>query len=435
MQRLPRDFQIFVVAVILAALALLLILSPQIRWGDWPELLLFAVLIVLASMFAIPDPRGGYFAATPILFYVLYSVHGPGAGIMIGAFAYAAGAAISRGWLPWRTLFNGAQIGISVGLGGLVFKATGGSVVNPDILSFLLPFTLAAMAHQLSNNFFVAFLFSRLRRLPLVSTWLSDMRELLLSNILSVTSAALLAILYVSVHPTVLLFYLASLPLQRWVVQLYLQQRRIYSQAIDSLVVAIDSDFPEGKGHSRRVAETAVVIARHLSLPEAELESIEMGALLHDVGMIGLDDMLDSDIHADSLRFNRLREHVQLGAEIARRLPVRGRETAETVLYHHENYDGSGYPQGLKGTQIPLGARIVGLAEAYESMLAVGSSNNRRLSPPQAVEIIKEQAGKMYDPVVVEAFMSAFGQGSLSSVASRIDTPTAKAISEPGTVS
>lgn len=434
MQKLSRDLQIFIVAVILAASAMLVLLSPQVKWEAWPELLLFGMLIILARIFAIPDPRGGVITATPILFYILFSVHGPGAGIMIGGFAFALGSAISRGWVPWRTLFNGAQIGISIGLGGLVFESIGGSLVKPEILSFLLPFTLAALTHQLSNNFFAAVFYSRLRRLPLLSTWLADMRELLWSNILSVPSAALLAILYVSVHPAILLFYLASLPLQRWALQLYLQQRSIYSQAIDSLVVAIDSDFPEGRGHSRRVAETAVAIARNLRLSDWELENIEMGALLHDVGMIGLVDVLELTTSTDPAQAGRFREHVRLGAEIARQLPGRGRNVAEIVLYHHENFDGSGYPLGLKGAQIPFGARIVGLAEAYESMLATGLARERP-SHSQAVEIIRAQAGKMYDPRVVEAFLSCLGEGSIPTIVHSAEIPTTETISRSGAIS
>ncbi len=436
MRKLPKDFQISVAATIIAASATLYVLSPQVKWEALPELLLFAALISLASMFPIPGPRGGYTTATPILFYVLFAVQGPGAGIMIASSAYAVGIAISRGWLPWKTLFNAAQIGISVALGGLVFRATGGSPVRPEIFSFLLPFVLAAMAHQLSNNFFVAVYFSRLRRLPLLSTWRSEMRDLLRgANILSVLSAALLCILYVSIHPAILLFFLVSLPLQRWASQLYLQQSAIHKQAIDSLVVAIDSNFPEGKGHSRRVAETAMVIGRQLNLLEAELETLEMSALLHDVGMIGLDDILPTTDNEDPTRSSRLQEHVRLGAEIARRIPRKGQEIAEIVLYHHENYDGSGYPLGLKEAEIPLGARIVRLAEAYESMLAVGSPHEMNPGAPQVVEIIKKQAGKMFDPTVVEAFTSAFRLGSIASAGDVVDTPPRKIIPESGAVS
>ncbi len=430
MQKLPRDFQAFVIATILVALALMLVLSPDIRWEEWPELLLFVVLIALSSMFTVPNPRGGAVSATPTLFYILFTVYGPGAGVLIAGTAYAVGAAVSRGWVPWRTFFNGAQFGISAAVGGAVFKAAGGSTVKLELFSFFLPFALAALAHQMSNNFFVIFLVSRLHRSPLLSTWISEVKDFLWTDILSVVSAAFLAILYVSVHPAILLLYLTFLPLQVWALHLYLQQRRLYAQAIDSLVVAIDSNFPEGRGHSRKVAETAVAIARQMNLSDQKVENIEMAALLHDVGMIGLDDVLQSSEVVESRSIERLREHASLGAKVALELPRRGSEVAEIVLSHHESYDGTGYPQGLQGEQIPLGGRVVALAEAYESMMA--SASSVRPSPLQAVEIIKGQSGKTLDPGVVSAFLSVLEKGELAHEGSPLGDVKTHIVEESG---
>ncbi len=427
-QKLPRDFQVFVVATILVALALMWALSANIDWSTWLEFLLFVVLIALASMGAVPKLGGGAISAAPTLFYILFTVHGPGAGILIAGPAYAVGAAVSGRWVPWRTFFNGAQTGISVAVGGVVFQAAGGSLVELNLRSFLLPFLGAVLAHQISNNFFVTFLSSRIHRAPFLSTWFFEIRDFLWSDILGALSAAVLAILYVSVHPGILLFYLAFLiPFQVWALWLYQQQKRLYSQAIDSLVEAIDSNFPEGRGHSRRVAEVAVAIAKHMKLSESRLENIKMAALLHDVGMIGLEDVLQPTGPLSLPGDERLREHVRRGAEVARQLPRRGPEVAEIVLSHHENYNGSGYPQGLKDIQIPLGARIVALAEGYESMMASGSPV--RLSPSQAVEIIKEQSGTILDPQVVSAFLSALEKGELVSEGSSLGEAKTQAVS------
>lgn len=405
MQRLPADFQRYIVTVIATAAGLVWILAPQVPWESWPELLLFTVLIGLAAMFPIPDPHGGYITATAVLFYVLLSVHGPGAGLLVGGSAYAAGAAISRGWFPWRTLFNGAQIGISVAIGGLVFKILGGNV-EPNLFSFLVPFTIAALAHQMSNNFFVASYYSRLRNSRLFAMWVSDMKDLLWTNFLSILSAAFFAIMYISIHYVTLLLYLLTLPAQRWALQLYIQQRRIFSQAIDSLVVAIDANFPQGRGHSRRVANMSVAIARQLKLSDAAVEVIELGALLHDVGLIGLDEVLETYPSPDGAGVERLRQHVRIGSEIARELPRP--EIADIVLCHHERYDGTGYPSGLVGGRIPIGARIVAVSEVYDSMLAGGFPDSQRLSRSEVIEQMKRQTGKAFDPQVIQALIFVF---------------------------
>lgn len=406
---LPRSFQFYVVSVIAVAALVLWSLLPTIPFESTNELLLFLALIALASMFPIPDPRGGFITAAGILFYVLISLHGPGAGLLVAGPGYAVGAAVSRGWVPWRTLFNGAQMGLSVASAGLAFQISGGSLVQPDLRTLLLPLATSVLTFQLVNNFLVAFYFNRLRGTALLSTWFSDVKDLLISNLLSIPTAALLAILYTTFGPVVLLAYLVSLPLQRRAHMLYLQQKRIYDQAINSLVLAIDANFPQGKGHSRRVANVAVAIAREMDLPEDSVETIELGALLHDVGLIGID--LPSEAEATSEVRARFHEHTRVGAELVRELPRK--EVAAIVLHHHERYDGSGYPDGLKGSEIPLGARVVALAEVFDSMLSGGFPNSLARTKEDALATIRTEAGKAFDPRVVDALVLAVEAGAV----------------------
>jgi putative nucleotidyltransferase with HDIG domain len=413
MESLSRTFQGYVVGLPLFGGLVLLFVSHDFQISWW-EIVLFMTLIGTASMLPIPDPRGGYITATGTLFYVLMSVHGPVASLIIAGSAYGAGAAVSRGWYPWRTIFNGAQMGVSVGLAGLAFRVLGGFTGDLSWQRFLVPFVVASLVHQASNNFFVAFYFSRLRRVPLLSTWITDIGDFLWSNLLTLPTAALLTILYVTVHPLTLLLYLASLPLQRRALLLYLQQRRLHNQAIDALTVAIDADFPQGRGHSRHVADTAMAIARELKVPEVEIEAIELGSLLHDVGIIGLEDSVKAGVSEAQSDVARFRQHVKIGAEIVRALPRRA--IWEIVLFHHERHDGRGYPSGRLGNEIPLPARIVAVAEVFESMLAGGFPYNERgRSFREAVDGISAEAGTAFDPEVVRAFLRAVQAGAIGS--------------------
>lgn len=397
MLKLPSEFQLFVIAVMSLAAALVWVLAPQIPASDWPELLLFASLVSIATIIPIPDLRGRFVTVTPVLLYVLLSVKGPAAALVAAGFGLPIGFAVSIGWQPWRIVFNGAQIGISVCLAGFVFLMLGGSPASPDVRSFLVPFVVAAFVHQFTNNFLVAFGLSRLRKLPFFVTWLSDVKEFLLSNTLSVLTGALLALLYVTFSPFTILLYLATLYYQRDAILQYFKQRRIHGQAIEALVLAIDADFPEGRGHSRRVADMAVAIARKLNLSEPVVDGIELGALLHDVGMIGLEG---DEAKYDQAR--RMRDHVAIGASVVLQLPRR--DVANIVLHHHDSFDGTGY-SGLKASQIPLGARVVAVAEAFDSMLVGGPPYERKLSAAEAIEAIRNESGKAFDPQVVSAFL------------------------------
>lgn len=397
--------------VTLAAAGLVLALTPTIDTERWLEFLLFFLLISLAPIFPIPDARGGYVTAAGTLLYALMALQDPGAALLVAWFSFVVGSALSRGWVPWKTVSNGARLGISVALGGMAFRLAGGQARDPGFVTLVAPLLLAILIQEGINTLLVAFYFSNVRKTPLLATWLQDLRELTFQNVLSLPTAALLVILYVSISPLVLLLYLVSLPLQRRAYHLLSQTHRIYAQAIDSLVLAIDANFPQGKGHSRRVADTAVAIAREMRLPDAVVASIELAALIHDVGLIGLDEVLLTSV--DSRDVARLRDHPTIGANMMRELP--NRAVAEIVLRHHERFDGTGYPGGLAGRRIPIGARIVGVAEVFDSLVSGGLSGVKPLSAPEAIERITAESGKAFDPRVVQAFLTVWRQSSLPS--------------------
>jgi hypothetical protein len=401
MEKLPRRFQVYVLTVIAVASGALWASAPSISWDRWPELLMFTALITFAAMFPIPHPRGGVITSAGMLFYVLLCVHNPETVLLVSGTGYGLGGAISRGWVPWRAIFGGAQMGISVALASIVFHLSGGALENPGVLSLLIPLILASLVHQVGNNLLISWYFGWLRKTPFLRSWIVEVKDYLWGNLLTVPTAALLVMLYVSVHPLILMLYLASLPAQRWAIQLYLQQRRLFDQAIDSLVLAVDANFPQGKGHSRRVADIAVSTARQLGLSDSVVDGIEIGALVHDVGMIGLEESAESNDRSDPAK---LFEHVRLGAEVARE--ISRRDVSEIVLYHHEHFDGTGY-LGLRGRQIPIGARIVALAEMVESIVRLGSPGSAHGLNEAVVREIREGAGKLFDPRVVDAFLEA----------------------------
>lgn len=409
MRRLPLDVEIFIAAVTAAAAYMVWLLAPTVQWAAWPELVLFFMLIALAPVFPIPDARGGYITAAGILLYVLVALHGPGAALIVAWPAFAVGSVLSRGWIPWKTISNGARQGMSVALAGLIFHLAGGSPNLPTVRTLLFPLLLAVLTHEIVNNLLVSFYFSRLRGTPVLSTWLQDMRDTTFSNLLSVPTASLLILLYVSLSPLILGVYLISLPLQRRVQHLLLKRRQVFDQAIGSLVLAIDANFPQGRGHSRRVADIAVAIARNMRLPDQTVEAIELGALVHDVGLIGLDEVAIRSPGIEEMA--RLRDHTWIGAEMVKELPQR--DVAAIVLHHHERFDGTGYPQGLKGEDIPLGARIVALAEVFDSLVSGGFHDSGPVAPDEALKRISDEAARTFDPRVVEAFVAAYTLGTI----------------------
>jgi len=169
-------------------------------------------------------------------------------------------------------------------------------------------------------------------------------------------------------------------------------------------VKSLEAQDPYTSGHSQRVAEAARRVARELGMDREGAELVETAALLHDIGKIGVEyaEILTHEGRLSDEQFALVREHPERGAEILRSLESLDERVLDYVLHHHERWDGEGYPEGLEGERIPLGARIVGLCDAVDAM---GSERSYRsaLSADAIRRELHRCLGSQFDPGVVEA--------------------------------
>ncbi len=183
------------------------------------------------------------------------------------------------------------------------------------------------------------------------------------------------------------------------------EQEQLYLRTVESLALAVDAKDQTTYGHIRRVRVYAMGLARLIGIKDPnELMAIETGALLHDIGKLAIDDyILNKPGRLSKQEFEKIKMHATAGDEILQQIrfpfPV-----AKYVRYHHERWDGQGYPDGLKGEEIPLGARILSVADAFD---AIRFSRPYKLSIVQdeAVEILRSQSGTVYDPKLVQLFV------------------------------
>jgi putative nucleotidyltransferase with HDIG domain len=406
------SLQVRLTVLSITALATILVANSAwyVRWDQWQQLLIFFGLIILASSVRISDPRGRSITPSTVLTYLAMYIFNPPTTLLVIGAGRTIGYALSRGWVPWRAIANGAQAGLSAAIGAVAFDLLGGAPLAPGEARSYLAALVGALSQQAANNLFVALILSRWRGTRLATTWFSDFRELFWPNLLSVPTAFVLALLYRGLHYVVALAYLTILPFQWRALRLYVTRRRLYAQVVDGLVVATDVNFPLSRGHARRVADVAVAIARELRMSESAVESVQFAALLHDVGMIGKDDLLDRPVLTEE-DLRELQQHVLVGAEIARELPRK--DIAEAILRHHEKYDGTGYPGGLQGEAIPLGARIIALAEVVDSMAAGIHPFISVSSFPAIVSHVHTEGGRAFDPDIVDAFVRAVERGNV----------------------
>lgn len=186
---------------------------------------------------------------------------------------------------------------------------------------------------------------------------------------------------------------------------LYDDLRSTYVRTVKSLVEAIDARDHYTRSHSQKVAQYAVLLAEEMGLSVRQVEDVRQASELHDVGKIGIEDgILTKPGPLNDEEWQQMKLHSIKGAQILEPLTFL-HDAAMIVRQNHERYDGKGYPDGLKSEEISLGARIVSLADAYDVMTSVRSYRKEVLSKQQAIEEIRRNSGKQFDPKVVEAFM------------------------------
>ena len=182
--------------------------------------------------------------------------------------------------------------------------------------------------------------------------------------------------------------------------------RKLFMGSIRALAQALEAKDEYTQGHSERVAEISIGIGAYLSLKEPDIQNIWLAGLLHDIGKIGVrESVLNKTGKLDSTEWEAVHRHPVLAGRILE--PIEElRDVIKIVRHHHERYDGSGYPDGLAGSEIPLGARILAVADAYDALTSK-RSYREALLVEEALGVLEEASGTQFDPVIVRAFLSS----------------------------
>ena len=184
------------------------------------------------------------------------------------------------------------------------------------------------------------------------------------------------------------------------------QLQENYRATLNALSAALDLRDQATQGHSQRVTAYTLLLAQALGTPESEYEALRLGALLHDIGKIGVSDaILRKPTTLTPSEWAEMRKHPEWGATLIEQIDfLRG--ARDIIIAHHEHYDGSGYPHGLRGEAIPLGARIFAVADVYDAVTTF-RPYREPMAPHAAAALIRAQAGTKFDPRVIIAFEKA----------------------------
>jgi len=325
----------------------------------------------------------------------------------------------------YKVLFNVLALPIAIWLGSHVFFLLSGTrplVVQPDVIripELLFPLLSFTVVYFVLNSSIIAIAIALEKRVSAFRIWKENFAWISL-NYFGGASVAALLVGYTRnlefsqlaiIVPLLLVSYLtfaASMGRAEDTNKHLIQLNQLYVSTIETLATAIDAKDQVTHGHIRRVQVYAIGLARTVGLTdEGQIRAIEAAALLHDMGKLAVPDhILNKPGPLTSSEFDTMKLHASIGAEILSSIefpyPV-----VPIVRHHHENWDGTGYPDGLKGTEIPIGARILAVVDCFDALTS-DRPYRRRLSDTDALNMLRSRRGQMYDPLVVDAFIQIY---------------------------
>jgi len=374
----------------------------------------WTVMSILASASPVQLPQGTQLAVSLAPIVGAMVLGGPTVAGWVAALGTTEVREV-RGRIPWYgTLANHAGIVLPAILGGIVRLAILGD--SHDLALDFASAVLGAGVYFVGNVALASSLVALRTGKDPWKVFMGDFRGITVSALALAPLAWLMAQVYLVVWWATILF---ALPLYttRVAYHRFVEMREMFTQTIESLANAVDKRDPFTANHSKRVMLIASDIGRVMRCNQAEMEALEWGGLLHDIGKIGVrDDILLKQEKLTRDERMKMNAHPELGAQIIS--PVRRLAPELPIIrHHHEWYNGSGYPDRLIGDEIPKLARVLHVADAFEAMTAARPYRMTPLTAEQALQELRKFAGVQFDPVVVDAF---------------VQTPWVDGISDPG---
>ncbi|MEV7280759.1 HD-GYP domain-containing protein [Streptomyces sp. NPDC093111] len=426
-QGIPRTARVYIGCALLAATAAVL---PALRPGTptpWRAVLLLAALYAVCELparcslaaralgrapgGAAPLTAGSFF---PVLIAAALLL--PPAAAALTALPGAVLGRVERPPAGARRAWRAAQLALAVWAASHAARlfhchaALGLGPDTPDFPYALLPAGAAALTLCLVLTVLDGGIRATAEQLPPRAAWRGLLGRALAPHAVHGLAGLMMAVLWRSPYgPVAALFVLLPMYISCWVFAQYHRERAAHQATIRALVQAVDIKDRYTRGHSERVGHASVLIARELGMAEARLEVVRFAGILHDVGKLGVPTRVlrkDGPLTPEERRIIEL--HPEYGHEMVRGIGFLG-EARTAILHHHERMDGSGYPYGLKGREIPEYARVVAVADAFDAMTSTRSYSRARPVGTALAEL-ERCAGTQFDPRMVDALARALAR-------------------------
>jgi len=412
MRDLPIGARLYVAAVIVTGAVIVLVES--LRLTEWLYALALMGLVLVATRLTTPLRRAVVDDAVvsisidmPVGIASVLILGPAGAPLVLAASAFMPGPKK----LPLvKRLFNGGMLAIIAWVAAEVYLALGGELVLSDAWEFglrtVVATLVATLAMEAVNGLLLVMVIALTERVSPLRVWFGTMAESAFPLFIYSTFGFLIAVVWSFAGPVSAILVLAPLMVARWVFAQFAARQAAYEATMRSLIKAVETKDLYTRGHSERVSRASVLIGRSSGMREDRVTTLRYAGTLHDVGKLGVPTrVLQKAGKLTDEEYEAIQQHPSRGREITRELEFLG-EAIEGIHFHHERIDGRGYPMGLKGEEIPEFARIIAVADAFDSMTTTRSYRGAR-SIEDAIIELRRCKGSQFDPVMVEALIEA----------------------------
>ena len=372
----------------------------------WNAVAAFAILEFLAAAVYLKLRVGRSEASSSVAFIPYLAsilLFDSGWAVVMAASAELAAEYGVRKKPPIKILFNVAQHVVSLSVASWVYHAQGGVSSLTHFVWAPIPTASSIVAYFALNSTFVTFAVALSDQVPFDAAWRRIAGPSLLYDVFSSALGPLLAYMYVELGLSGIVLLILPIFFVRHIYQANIRLEQVNRDLLELMVKTIEARDQYTSGHSLRVAQVAGQLAREMGLGGKLAEQITTAALLHDVGKIHEDfaPLLRKEARLDATEKALMQTHPSRSAELVCTISAFHGPIEQAVRHHHENFDGTGYPTGLVGKAIPVGARIIMIADTMDAM-TTDRPYRRALSFDRVIEELRRLAGRQFDPELVE---------------------------------
>jgi len=408
---MTNKLKAYVAAIITIGLIFFLYTLNSVEQVDYSGVVLFAILSVIAESLLIITP----------------GERGLSVGFAVGLSSILIFGAPEAAWIAsigtilrvikkegkryhilnfplYKTLFNGSNTILSAGLAGLCYEALGGTPGVIDINTIFMPIIASILTCILVNATIMSILMHLITGETFFNTWYKNIIWVVKDYFAMAPLAIIMAIAYINYGILGVLLFFGPLLYARYAFKMYIEMRKMFMDTVKSLSQAIEAKDAYTNGHSLRVGEYACALGRKLGFTEKRLDNLRIAAMLHDVGKIGVEEsILNKPGRLTEEEYDKIKQHPEIGVRIIKDIGAM-KAVSQIIMSHHERQDVTGYPEGLKGDQIVLEAKILSLADVFDALTSERPYRHA-MTVDEALKIIEEGKGSQFEPKLADMFI------------------------------